>query len=188
MRLLLYNIRYGLGLGSALHWPFPGMGYSDRQSHQSATNHGLHKVARSRRRWPHRGRHGLDQDAQRQSSGRHRARPGALLRLPVQVRRRLSEPTASHIAQTGQRLPCRSASPRRAISLFRQRHQAPHHRARARRVRDLSRAPFVEVPSSTHTAAALARSRDGIAQAGHCRGRLQHVLGRARDLSVHEGM
>ncbi len=27
MRLLLYNIRYGLGLGSALHWPLPGMGY-----------------------------------------------------------------------------------------------------------------------------------------------------------------
>ncbi|HZF32100.1 MAG TPA: endonuclease/exonuclease/phosphatase family protein [Gammaproteobacteria bacterium] len=27
MRLLLYNIRYGLGLGSELHWPFPGMGY-----------------------------------------------------------------------------------------------------------------------------------------------------------------
>ena len=24
MRLLLYNIRYGLGLGSALHWPLPG--------------------------------------------------------------------------------------------------------------------------------------------------------------------
>ena len=27
MRLLLYNIRYGLGLGSALHWPLPGVGY-----------------------------------------------------------------------------------------------------------------------------------------------------------------
>ena len=27
MRLLLYNIRYGLGLGPALHWPLPGMGY-----------------------------------------------------------------------------------------------------------------------------------------------------------------
>ena len=27
MRLLLYNIRYGLGLGAALHWPLPGMGY-----------------------------------------------------------------------------------------------------------------------------------------------------------------
>ena len=27
MRLLLYNIRYGLGLGSELHWPLPGMGY-----------------------------------------------------------------------------------------------------------------------------------------------------------------
>jgi endonuclease/exonuclease/phosphatase family metal-dependent hydrolase len=27
MRLLLYNIRYGLGLGTALHWPLPGMGY-----------------------------------------------------------------------------------------------------------------------------------------------------------------
>jgi hypothetical protein len=24
---LLYNIRYGLGLGAALHWPFPGVGY-----------------------------------------------------------------------------------------------------------------------------------------------------------------
>ena len=27
MRLLLYNIRYGLGLGPELHWPIPGMGY-----------------------------------------------------------------------------------------------------------------------------------------------------------------
>jgi endonuclease/exonuclease/phosphatase family metal-dependent hydrolase len=27
MRLLLYNIRYGLGLGSAIHWPLPGIGY-----------------------------------------------------------------------------------------------------------------------------------------------------------------
>jgi endonuclease/exonuclease/phosphatase family metal-dependent hydrolase len=27
MRLLFYNIRYGLGLGTALHWPLPGMGY-----------------------------------------------------------------------------------------------------------------------------------------------------------------
>jgi endonuclease/exonuclease/phosphatase family metal-dependent hydrolase len=27
MRLLFYNIRYGLGLGPALHWPLPGMGY-----------------------------------------------------------------------------------------------------------------------------------------------------------------
>lgn len=27
MRLLLYNIRYGLGLGPELHWPLPGMGY-----------------------------------------------------------------------------------------------------------------------------------------------------------------
>ncbi|HEX6999063.1 MAG TPA: endonuclease/exonuclease/phosphatase family protein [Gammaproteobacteria bacterium] len=27
MRLLLYNIRYGLGLGTALHWPLPGAGY-----------------------------------------------------------------------------------------------------------------------------------------------------------------
>jgi endonuclease/exonuclease/phosphatase family metal-dependent hydrolase len=27
MRLLFYNIRYGLGLGSALHFPLPGMGY-----------------------------------------------------------------------------------------------------------------------------------------------------------------
>jgi endonuclease/exonuclease/phosphatase family metal-dependent hydrolase len=27
MRLLLYNIRYGLGLGTAVHWPIPGMGY-----------------------------------------------------------------------------------------------------------------------------------------------------------------
>lgn len=27
MRLLFYNIRYGLGLGSDLHWPLPGMGY-----------------------------------------------------------------------------------------------------------------------------------------------------------------
>jgi endonuclease/exonuclease/phosphatase family metal-dependent hydrolase len=25
--LLVYNIRYGLGFGSALHWPIPGMGY-----------------------------------------------------------------------------------------------------------------------------------------------------------------
>src|SRR5690606_28751928 len=27
MRLLLYNIRYGLGLGSALHWPLPGAAF-----------------------------------------------------------------------------------------------------------------------------------------------------------------
>ncbi len=27
MRLLLYNIRYGVGLGSGVHWPLPGMGY-----------------------------------------------------------------------------------------------------------------------------------------------------------------
>jgi endonuclease/exonuclease/phosphatase family metal-dependent hydrolase len=27
MRLLVYNIRYGLGLGPQLHWPLPGMGY-----------------------------------------------------------------------------------------------------------------------------------------------------------------
>ena len=27
MRLLLYNIRYGLGRGPALHWPLPGLGY-----------------------------------------------------------------------------------------------------------------------------------------------------------------
>ena len=27
MRLLLYNIRYGVGLGSAVHWPVPGAGY-----------------------------------------------------------------------------------------------------------------------------------------------------------------
>lgn len=27
VRLLLYNIRYGLGLGAALHWPLPGAGY-----------------------------------------------------------------------------------------------------------------------------------------------------------------
>ena len=27
MRLLLYNIRYGLGLGAAVHWPLPGVGY-----------------------------------------------------------------------------------------------------------------------------------------------------------------
>ncbi|HUO67965.1 MAG TPA: endonuclease/exonuclease/phosphatase family protein [Gammaproteobacteria bacterium] len=27
MRLLLYNIRYGLGLGTAVHWPLPGAGY-----------------------------------------------------------------------------------------------------------------------------------------------------------------
>ena len=27
MRLLLYNIRYGVGFGSAVHWPLPGAGY-----------------------------------------------------------------------------------------------------------------------------------------------------------------
>lgn len=27
MRLLLYNIRYGLGFGATLHWPLPGAGY-----------------------------------------------------------------------------------------------------------------------------------------------------------------
>ena len=27
MRLLLYNIRYGLGLGKSIHWPLPGVGY-----------------------------------------------------------------------------------------------------------------------------------------------------------------
>jgi endonuclease/exonuclease/phosphatase family metal-dependent hydrolase len=27
VRLLLYNIRYGLGLGSTMHWPIPGAGY-----------------------------------------------------------------------------------------------------------------------------------------------------------------
>ncbi len=27
MRLLLYNIRYGLGLGSTMHWPVPGAAY-----------------------------------------------------------------------------------------------------------------------------------------------------------------
>jgi len=27
MRLLLYNIRYGVGLGTAVHWPLPGAGY-----------------------------------------------------------------------------------------------------------------------------------------------------------------
>lgn len=27
MRLLLYNIRYGVGLGSSVHWPLPGVGY-----------------------------------------------------------------------------------------------------------------------------------------------------------------
>ena len=27
MRLLLYNIRYGVGVGSALRWPVPGMAY-----------------------------------------------------------------------------------------------------------------------------------------------------------------
>ncbi len=27
MRLLLYNIRYGLGLGAAMHWPVPGAAY-----------------------------------------------------------------------------------------------------------------------------------------------------------------
>ncbi len=27
MRLLLYNMRYGLGSGGALHWPLPGAGY-----------------------------------------------------------------------------------------------------------------------------------------------------------------
>jgi len=27
MRLLLYNIRYGLGLGPAMHWPVPGAAY-----------------------------------------------------------------------------------------------------------------------------------------------------------------
>jgi endonuclease/exonuclease/phosphatase family metal-dependent hydrolase len=27
MRLLLYNIRYGIGFGPGLHWPLPGMGY-----------------------------------------------------------------------------------------------------------------------------------------------------------------
>lgn len=27
MRLLLYNIRYGVGLGSSVHWPLPGAGY-----------------------------------------------------------------------------------------------------------------------------------------------------------------
>ena len=27
MRLLLYNIRYGLGIGTAMHWPVPGAPY-----------------------------------------------------------------------------------------------------------------------------------------------------------------
>src|SRR5690606_16685604 len=27
MRLLLYNIRYGIGMGAALHFPLPGVGY-----------------------------------------------------------------------------------------------------------------------------------------------------------------
>lgn len=27
MRLLLYNIRYGIGFGPGLHWPLPGVGY-----------------------------------------------------------------------------------------------------------------------------------------------------------------
>ena len=27
MRLLLYNIRYGIGLGAGSHWPVPGVGY-----------------------------------------------------------------------------------------------------------------------------------------------------------------
>ena len=69
-------------------------GLSLRQSDQPAADHRLHQVAGSRRRRPHRGRHGLDQDAQRQPSRRHRAGPGPLLGLPVQVRRRLPEPTA----------------------------------------------------------------------------------------------
>ena len=41
MRLLLYNIRYGLGFGSSMHWPVPGASYllgGNRANLQRITN------------------------------------------------------------------------------------------------------------------------------------------------------
>jgi endonuclease/exonuclease/phosphatase family metal-dependent hydrolase len=40
MRLLIYNIRYGVGLGSAVHWPLPGAGYilGNRQNLERITH------------------------------------------------------------------------------------------------------------------------------------------------------
>jgi len=40
MRLLIYNIRYGVGLGSAVHWPLPGAGYilGNRHNLERITN------------------------------------------------------------------------------------------------------------------------------------------------------
>lgn len=33
MRLVVWNIRYGAGIGKAMHWPFPGIGYLRRNDH-----------------------------------------------------------------------------------------------------------------------------------------------------------
>ena len=166
MRLLLYNIRYGLGLGSALHWPLPGMGYllGNRGNLQRITDFIKSQdpdIVGSRG-----SRHRLDQNAQSQSGRSDRAFVRPLLRLSVQVRGRFVESAAADPAEPRQRVSRGPARAWRTVPLLREGHQAAHHRARARGLLGFSRPSVAEVPASAHATAASARSRHGLTETG----------------------
>ncbi len=87
----------------------------------------------------------------------HRRRARPLLHLPVQVRRGLDQPVHADRAQAGQRVPVGAQRARRALSLLRHRHQAPHHRAGAFGRLRVPRAPVAEVPPAPVPAALAPR-------------------------------
>ena len=151
-------------------------------------HHPVHQVPRPGHRRPDRGRHGLDphRPGQPGRGDRRIARP--LLDLPVQVRHELDQPVHADRAQAGERLPRRAARRGRALPLFRDRHQAADHRARARGAVACSSCTCRSSSATATTSCATCTSWSSTShQAGDRRRRLQHLLGRARDLPVHAG-
>ena len=148
MRLLLYNIRYGLGLGAAVHWPLPGAGFllGNRGNLQRITDFikaqdpdivGLVEVDTG--------------SIRTRSVNQAEAIGRALGHYSVYQCKYgicVAESMVCRSSQARQRVSRGAARARRAVPLLRERHQAPDHRARARGLRHFSRPLVAEVSSS----------------------------------------
>ncbi len=188
MRLLLYNIRYGLGLGSALHWPLPGMGYlfGNRSNLQRITDFiksqdpdivGLVEV----------------------DTGSIRTRSVNQADVIARSLGHYSVYQCKYgIASLNQRLPILRKQGNAFLAAPRVHGERFHYFEKGikrliielelEELRRVPRAPVAEVSASAYAAAALARSRGGVPKARHHRRGFQYVLGRPGDLPVHEGV
>ena len=189
MRLLLYNIRYGLGLGSALHWPLPGVGYLLGNRTNLPAHHRLHQS----RRIP----------TSSASSKSTRARSGRAASIkPTSIARALGHYSVYQCkygaGSLNHRLPILRKQGNAFLAAPRVHGERFHYFEKGiKRLiieLELEECAIFLVHLSLkfrhrhtqlqHLHDLVMASRKPVIVAG----RLQYVLGRARDLSVHEGL